>query len=106
MLLFFYAIKPSFLQDIRTITLFEISEKKYQCNSVGCSPSTLIYSSNLRGCQLSCLASPQCRTLSFDLNNNQCELFVDIPKEFGTLVSQVNVTTMIAIDNRESSARK
>lgn len=105
-LLFFCNVKLFFSQDIRTLTLSELIDTKYQCTSLGCSPSILSDASNLRDCQLSCIAATQCRTLTFDFTDAQCELFVDIPEEFGTLLSQSNVITMIASDSRESSARE
>jgi hypothetical protein len=60
----------------------------------------------LRNCQLACLSDEQCLTVTFDQNSNQCELFSDIPSQYGNLSAQTGVVTMTAIDGRQLPARK
>ena len=79
---------------------------KYQCNNAGCSPSTIISVTSLRNCQLVCLSNTQCRTVTFDQSNNQCEVFSDIPSQYGDLIEDTDVVTMTAIDEGQLSARK
>jgi len=79
---------------------------KYQCNDPGCSPSTIVSVSSLKNCQFACLNDAQCRTVTFDQNSNQCELFSDIPSQYGTLLPQISVVTMTAINGIQLSARK
>ncbi|CAF4250860.1 unnamed protein product, partial [Adineta steineri] len=74
---------------------------KYQCNNLGCSSSIIDPASSLRDCQFACLADAQCRTITFDENSNQCELFSDIPSQYGNLLAQSGVITMTVIDDRQ-----
>jgi hypothetical protein len=99
-------ITHSISQDIRSLELLEMIDTKYQCNSPGCSPSTIVSTSSLRDCQIACLADAQCRTASFFQSISQCELFANIPDQYGTLLAEANVVTMTAIDNRKQSTRK
>ncbi|UJR11880.1 hypothetical protein I4U23_016059 [Adineta vaga] len=105
LLLVIVIIKQSAAQDIRSLILSQVNSIKYQCNNPGCSPSTIAPVSSLRDCEVACLFNPQCRTVTFDQSNNQCRLFPDIPSQYGDLISEPNVVTMIAIDNRQLSAR-
>lgn len=93
-------------QNIRTLKLSIIIDTKYQCLSPGCSTSNLVYESNLRRCQIACLSDTNCRTITFDQSNNHCELFPDIPSQYGNMSAQADVITMVAIDDRQLSARK
>ncbi|CAF0727994.1 unnamed protein product [Adineta steineri] len=74
---------------------------KYQCSNPGCSSSIIVPEPSLRNCQFTCLADAQCRTFTFDENSNQCELFSDIPSQYGNLLAQAGVTTMTTIDDRQ-----
>ena len=62
-------------------------DAKYQCNSTGCSPSTIASVSSLRDCQFICLSNTQCRTITLDQSSQQCEVFSDIPSQYGQLLS-------------------
>jgi hypothetical protein len=106
LLFLFTIITQSISQDIRSLLLSEMIDIEYQCNNTGCSPSTIISVSNLRNCQLVCLSDTQCRTVTFDQSNQQCEVFSDIPSQYGQLLAQTGVVTMTAIDDRRLSARK
>ena len=99
-------IAQSFLQDIRSLELLEIIGRKYQCTSGGCSPSTFVRGSNLRDCKFACLADASCRTLSFDFSKNQCELFVNIPSQYGNLLTQASAVTMTTTNYKQIHARK
>lgn len=106
LLFLFTIITQSISQDTRSLLLSKMIDIKYQCNNVGCSPSTIISVSSLRNCQLVCLSNTQCRTVTFDPSNQQCEVFSDIPSQYGQLLAQTSVVTMIAIDDRRLFARK
>ena len=106
LLFLFTIITQSVSQDIRSLMLSTDINIKYQCNNPGCSPSTIVSVSSLRNCQFTCLNDAQCRTVTFDQNSNQCELFSDIPSQYGTLLPQTSVATMTAINDRQLSARK
>jgi len=106
LLLLLAFIAQSFSQNIRSLQLLEIIGKKYQCTSAGCSPSTRIHMSSLRDCELACLADTSCRTLSFDSSKNQCDLFINIPSQYGILLTQASVVTMTTVNYKQTSARK
>ena len=93
-------------QDIRSIHLSQLKNTKYECDIGGCTPSTIISSVDLQSCRIACLKNYQCRTVTFYQNTNQCEIFVDIPSQYGKLSAQTGVLTMIADDERLLSARK
>jgi hypothetical protein len=47
-----------------------------------------------------------CLTATYDQSNSECGLFADIPNQYGTIVPQAGVVTLMAIDGRQLSARK
>ncbi|CAF1253196.1 unnamed protein product [Adineta ricciae] len=97
-------ITPLATQNIRTLELSHLNNTLYTCSDPQCSPSTLVTVSNIRHCQIVCLVTTECRTVVFYHSNSQCQLFVDIATNMGTLSIQMGVETMIAIDNRKLSA--
>jgi hypothetical protein len=105
-LLLFTIIAQAVLQDIRTLLLSKMTDIKYQCVNPGCSPSTIAFVLSLRACQVVCLSDDNCRTVTFDLSNNQCELFADILSQYGNMLAQTGVVTMTAIDDKQLPARK
>ncbi|CAF1400374.1 unnamed protein product [Adineta steineri] len=50
---------------------------------------------------MACLTSDNCRTITYDKSTSSCELFIDTPSEYGSLVAQAGYVTMIAIDDRQ-----
>ena len=99
-------IAQSVSQDIRSIELSEIINVKYQCNSVGCSSPIILFATNLKDCQFGCLDEPQCRTVSFYQSMNRCELYIDGPDQYGALLNEAGVVTVIVIDDRQPFTRK
>ena len=91
---------------MRSIQLSQMNNIKYECISVGCLPSTTVFTSDLRRCQMACLAMIQCRTASFYQSTNQCDLFTDIPDQYGSLLTAIGVVTFTATDSRRSFSRK
>ncbi|CAF1643240.1 unnamed protein product [Adineta ricciae] len=84
-LLLLLFITPLATQNLRTLKLSHLNNTLYTCSDPQCSPSTLVTVYNIRHCQM-------------------CQLFVDIATYMGTLSIQMDVETMIAIDNRKLSA--
>lgn len=93
-------------QNVKTLYLSKINDVRYQCVDPGCSALNNISTTDLRDCQVACLSDMSCRTLTYDQSNNRCQLFADIPSQYGDLVTHVGVVTMTAIDERQLSARK
>ncbi len=83
-----------------------MNDVQYQCIDPGCSSSIIMSVSSVRACQIACLMDANCRTATFDQSINECELSPDIPSEYGSMISQADVVTLTAIDNRQKSARK
>jgi hypothetical protein len=84
--------------------LSKFVDTKYQCNNLGCSPSITVPASDLINCAFVCLTNTQCRTVTFNESNNQCEVFSDVPSQYGNLLAQTGVVTMTDTDG--TSARK
>ncbi len=105
-LFLFIIILQSESQYSNTLMLSIMNDVRYQCISQGCSSPIIMSVSNVRACQIACLMDANCRTATFDQSMNQCELSPDIPSEYGSMISQADVVTLTAIDNRQNSARK
>ncbi len=101
LLFLFMVIAPSTSQDTRTLELYKIDDARYQCVASACSSSTNVSVSDFGSCQITCLADPNCRTITFDPSNNNCQVFSDSPSQRGNILAQAGVTTMTAIDSRE-----
>ncbi len=105
-LLLLTIIAQSASQNIRTLFLSKINDVQYQCVDPGCSSPTIITVANLRDCEIACLSNVNCRTATYDQSNSECGLFADIPSQYGNIVPQAGVVTLMAIDGRQLSARK
>jgi hypothetical protein len=105
-LLLLTIIAQSASQNIRTLLLSKTKDVRYQCVDPGCSSPTIITVANLIACEIACLSNVNCRTATYDQSNSGCELFADIPSQYGNLVAQAGVVTLMAIDGRQLSARK
>ncbi|CAF3603817.1 unnamed protein product [Adineta steineri] len=99
-LLFLLIIKCR-CENSRSLFLRKFLGVKYICNKTSCSPSTIIFGKNQVQCEISCLNDLQCYLLTFDLSNNQCEIFSSISIDYGNLIQQQNVITMITLDNEQ-----
>jgi hypothetical protein len=106
LLLLLTIIAQSTSQNIRTLLLSETNDVRYQCADPGCSSPTIVSASSLRDCEFGCLSNVNCRTATYDQSNSSCELFADITSQYGNIVAQAGVVTLMAIDNRQLSARK
>ncbi|CAF3934001.1 unnamed protein product [Adineta steineri] len=99
-LLFLLIIKCR-CENSRSVFLRKFLDIKYVCNQTGCSPSIIIFAKNQVQCEISCLNDLQCYLLTFDLSNNQCEIYSTISIDYGNLIQQQNVITMITLDNEQ-----
>ncbi|CAF0964976.1 unnamed protein product [Adineta ricciae] len=86
------------------IILSIIDNTQYRCVDPQCSPITVTSTSTMQACQSACLINKDCRTATFDQSNHQCDLFIDIVRQYGQMITNENVVTMTAIDNRQLSA--
>lgn len=107
LLTFFFVFLRISLTEETDSVLFSISENtQYQCTSPGCTPSQINFTNTLLKCGYACLMNSQCHLANYNHLNHLCEIFADIPSQYGTLLSQLNIATIIAIDDRQASARK
>ncbi|CAF1470166.1 unnamed protein product [Adineta ricciae] len=97
-------INQSLAKNSHTIVLSIFYNVRYLCVDPQCSPFTTVVTPSLRSCQSACLINTNCRTAIFDQSNLQCELFIDIVRQYGQMITNENVVTMTAIDNRQLSA--
>ena len=104
--LLFTLIAGILSQDIRAITFHQIIDTLYQCIEPGCSSFNTLLLPSISDCEWTCLSEIQCRTITFDPSNNHCNVFIDIPSQYGYLLSHVGIITMTAIDDRQLSARE
>ncbi|CAF1010711.1 unnamed protein product [Adineta steineri] len=88
-------------ENSRSVFLRKFLGIKYICNESSYSPSIIIFGKNQRQCEISCLNYLQCYLLTFDLSNSQCEIFSNISIDYGKLIQQQNVITMITLDNEQ-----
>lgn len=96
---------------------FPIVSKRYHCKFHGtkyaidetfcsCLPTTIVFASNLRHYQFACVMNIRCRSASFHQSSNQCELFSDIPRQYGSLSSEAGVVTITTAENKRLSPCK
>ncbi|CAF1337459.1 unnamed protein product [Adineta steineri] len=52
---------------------------------------------------MACLTSGNCRTITYAKSTGLCQLFVDIPSQYGSLVAQTGYVTLTVIDARRLS---
>jgi hypothetical protein len=105
-LLLLTIIAQSASQNIRTLLLSKTKDVRYQCVDPGCSSPTTITVATLIACEIACLSNVNCRTATYDQSNSDCKLFADVPSQYGNIVAQAGVVTLMAIDDRRLSARK
>ncbi|CAF0720128.1 unnamed protein product [Adineta steineri] len=71
---------------------------QFQCSNSSCSPLAVVIVSNIRQCQMACLAEIHCKAVSFYKSSSNCELFADISNQNGNLVSNMDTVTMTVMD--------
>ena len=93
-------------QNSRTLLLIKQNDVRYQCTDSDCLSPTIFFSISLRRCETICLQNIDCRTLNYDPSTYQCKMYVDISSQFGSIIPQAGVVTLVAADDRQLSARK
>ncbi|CAF4187303.1 unnamed protein product, partial [Adineta steineri] len=71
---------------------------QFECSNSNCSPLAVVIVSNIRQCQMACLAQVHCKAISFHKSSSNCELFADISNQNGNLVSNADIITIIVMD--------
>jgi hypothetical protein len=94
--LFIFAVQ-SVAQDIRSFAMSLMTGWQFQCATTTCSPFVTVLVSNVRACQMACLAEVQCQAASFQQANSTCDLFTDISNQDENMSADVETVTMIVI---------
>ncbi|CAF1126021.1 unnamed protein product [Adineta steineri] len=71
---------------------------QFNCASTTCLPFSTLTVSDIFKCELACLAQIQCEAISFHQSTTKCELFANIPNQNGNMLANIDVVTMIVID--------
>jgi hypothetical protein len=74
-----------------------MTDWQFQCATTSCVPFASVIVSNIRRCQMSCLAQVKYKAASFHQSTSRCDLFTIIPNPSGNMVANMNVVTMIVI---------
>ncbi|CAF4190228.1 unnamed protein product, partial [Adineta steineri] len=73
--LLFMIITQSIAQDIRSMEMTLMTDYRFQCANTTCLPFISIITSDIRSCQVACLAESQCIAATFHRSTSDCELF-------------------------------
>ncbi|CAF0822823.1 unnamed protein product [Adineta steineri] len=93
----FMIITQSTGDHIRSMEMSLMVDSKFQCANTTCLPFINIITTDIRSCQLACLGESQCRAVTFHRSTSNCELFADILNQNGTMLPDVDVTSMNVI---------
>ncbi|CAF4119470.1 unnamed protein product, partial [Adineta steineri] len=74
-----------------------IPDAKFQCANTTCLPFINVITSNIRNCQVACLAQSQCTAATFHRSTSNCELFDNMLNQNGTMLADVDATSMNVI---------
>ncbi|CAF1641331.1 unnamed protein product [Adineta ricciae] len=89
-------------EDMRSVRMFAMRGRKFQCATTTCSPfASAVISTNIK-CQMTCLAQVYCTAASFHQSNSSCELFTDMSNEIGNMLTDVDIITTIVIAGTRS----
>ncbi|CAF4166197.1 unnamed protein product [Adineta steineri] len=95
--LLFMIITHSIGEDIRSAQMSLIPDSKFQCANTTCLPFLNVITSNIKNCQVACLAQSQCRAATFHRSTTNCELFGDMLNQNGNMLADVDATSMDVI---------
>jgi hypothetical protein len=84
-------------QDKRSFRMSVMKGWQFQCANTTCLPYIVTILPNIRQCQTSCLAQMPCKAVTFHQSISTCKLFVDIPYQNGSMVTNTDTITMIAM---------
>ncbi len=83
-------------QDMRSVQMSKMVGWQFQCSTTSCLPFKTIIVSDIRRCQMACLAQSLCQAASFNQLNSKCELFTDIINQNGNMLADINTVTMMS----------
>jgi hypothetical protein len=74
---------------------------QFQCTNTTCLPFVTVTTSDIRDCQLTCLAQVQCQAASFQQTTSSCKLFTNIQNQNGNMFADVETVTMIVMSETQ-----
>jgi len=89
-------IVPLVAQDMRSVQMSKMVGWQFQCSTTSCLPFKTIIVSDIRRCQMACLAQSLCQAASFNQLNSNCQLFTDIINQNGNMLADINTVTMMS----------
>ncbi|CAF1399629.1 unnamed protein product [Adineta steineri] len=92
--LLFMIITQLTAQDIRSMEMYLMIDSKFQCANTTCLPFISIITSNIKNCQVACLAQSQCIAATFHRSTSDCELFDNMLNQNGNMLADVDATSM------------
>ncbi|CAF1249915.1 unnamed protein product [Adineta steineri] len=70
---------------------------KFQCANTTCLPFINVITSDIRSCQVACLAQSQCIAATFHRSTSDCELFDNMLSQSGNMLADMDATSMNVI---------
>ncbi|CAF0979756.1 unnamed protein product [Adineta steineri] len=71
---------------------------KFEYANTTCLPFINVITSNIRNCQVACLTQSQCIAATYHRSTSDCELFDNMLNQNGTMLADVDATSMNAIN--------
>ncbi|CAF4188398.1 unnamed protein product [Adineta steineri] len=90
-------ITQTFGQDIRSEEMSLLPDAKFQCANTTCLPFISVITTDIRNCQFACLGQGQCIAATFHQSTSNCELFDNMLNQNGTMLADVDATSMNVI---------
>ena len=82
-------------EDMRSLKMSSMKGWQFQCATTTCLPFNTLTTSNIRRCQMACLAQTQCEAATFQQSTLTCQLFSNIQSQLGNMLANVDTMTMI-----------
>ncbi|CAF4075105.1 unnamed protein product [Adineta steineri] len=91
-------------EDTESIIMSLMINSKFQCANTTCLSFNNVITSNIRNCQVACLTQSQCRAATFHQSTSNCELFDNILNQSGSMLADINTTSMNIISGTRFSS--
>lgn len=83
--------------QIELMKMSILKAQMYRCGNQSCNPFYNTTTSNVRRCQMICMAHRSCSISSFRQSTKQCELYYSAIKSNATIISDSDTVTMVAV---------
>ena len=103
-LFLFIFITQLVAQDIHSLEMSVAIGWQFQCANTTCLNFANVNASDIRECQLACLAQVQCQATSFQQTISSCQLFSNFSSQNNNLLVDVNTVAMVVLDGTRMSS--